>query len=122
MSNPLFRESALQSLSSPEQLDQLIKITRPRSWIALSTIGFILMATVTWSIFGSLPTNLQGSGVIVRTGGAFNVVALGNGVVTDFGDFKTGDFIHKGDIIGHIAQPVLKEQIEAAKSNLNFLA
>jgi HlyD family secretion protein len=103
-------------------LDQLIKITRPRSWIALSTIGFILMATVAWSIFGTLPTNLQGSGVIVRTGGAFNVVALGNGVVTDFGDFKTGDFIHKGDIIGHIAQPVLKEQIEAAKSNLNFLA
>lgn len=121
MPNPLFRESALQNLSSPEQLDQLIKITQPRSWIVLATIGFILVVAVLWSIFGSLPTTLTGQGIIIRAGGTFNNVALGNGVVTDFGDFKVGDTIRKGDIIGHVDQPVLAQQIEAAKIELDRL-
>jgi HlyD family secretion protein len=118
MPNPLFRESALQNLSSPEQLDQLIKITQPRSWIVLAGIGFILAVTVLWSIFGSLPTTLTGQGIIIRTGGTFDIVALGNGIVTDFGDFKVADVIHKGDVIGHVDQPVLAQQIEAAKIEL----
>jgi HlyD family secretion protein len=121
MSNPLFRESALQSLSSPEQLDQLIKITRPRSWIALSTIGFILLATLIWSVFGTLPTNLKGAGLIIRKAGAFNIVALGNGIVTDFDELKVGDTVHKDQIIGHIAQPNLLQQIKATKASLNLL-
>lgn len=121
MPNPLFRESALQNLSSPEQLDQLIKITQPRAWIVLATIGFILVVAVLWSIFGSLPTTLTGEGIIIRAGGTFDIVALGNGVVADFGDFKTGDTIHKGDIIGHVAQPVLAQQIEAAQTELDRL-
>lgn len=121
MPNPLFRESALQNLSSPEQLDQLIKITQPRSWIVLTTLGFILVAAVLWSIFGSLPTTLTGEGVIIRAGGTVSIVALGSGVVTDFVDFKVGDTVHKGDIIGHVAQPVLAQQIEAAKIELDRL-
>jgi len=121
MSNPLFRESALQSLSSPEQLDQLIKITQPRSWIALISIGFILVATILWSIFGSLPTNLQGAGMIVKKEGNFNVVALGNGVITDLVDLKVGGFVSKDQIIGHIGQPDLEQKIVAAKANLNLL-
>lgn len=121
MPNPLFRESALQTLSSPEQLDQLIKITQPRSWIVLATLGCILGVTVLWSIFGSLPTTIKGPGVIIRTGGTSNIVALGNGVVTEFGNFKTGDVIHKGDIIGRVNQPQLAQQIEAAKTELDRL-
>ena len=121
MSNPLFRESALQSLSSPEQLDQLIKITQPRSWIALISIGFILVATILWSIFGSLPTNLQGAGMIVKKEGNFNVVALSNGVITDLVDLKVGGIVSKDQIIGHIGQPDLEQKIVAAKANLSLL-
>jgi len=60
MPNPIFRQSALQNLSSPEQLDQLIKITRLRSWIVLVAIGLILVATGLWSFFGTLSTSLTG--------------------------------------------------------------
>ncbi len=121
MSNPIFRQSALQNLSSPEQLDQLIKITRPRSWIVLAAIGLILVATGLWSYFGTLSTTLAGEGLIIRSGGNSSVVAIGSGEVTEFGDFKPGDMIHKNDIIGHVSQPLLAQQIDAARIELDRL-
>ena len=121
MANPLFRETALQNLSSPEQLDQLIKITRPRAWLVLATLGFVLGVTLLWSVFGSLPSTLTGQGIIVRQGGTYNIVALGNGVIVDFQDFKTGQLIHKGQVLGHVTQPLLALQRDTALGELQRL-
>lgn len=121
MANPLFRETALQNLASPEQLDQLIKITRPRAWLVLATLGFVLGATVLWSVFGSLPTTLSGQGIIVRQGGTYDIVALGGGVLMEFDDFKTGQTIRKGQVIGRVAQPLLALQRDAAQDEVQRL-
>jgi len=66
MENPLCRETALQNLSSPEQLNQLIKITQPRAWLVLAALGFVLCAGLIWSVFGSLPSTLSGQGISIR--------------------------------------------------------
>jgi len=121
MANSLFRETALQNLASPEQLDQLIKITRPRTWLVLATLGFVLAATLLWSIFGSLPTTLSGQGIIIRQGGTYNIVALGGGVITDFEDFKTGQRIRKGQVLGHVTQPLLALQRDTTLGELQRL-
>jgi HlyD family secretion protein len=121
MANSLFRETALQNLSSPEQLDQLIKITRPRAWLVLATLGFVLVITVIWSVFGSLPSTLTGQGIIIRKGGTHNIVSLGNGVILDFEDFKTGQVIRKGQVLGHVTQPLLALQRDTALSELQRL-
>lgn len=121
MANPLFRETALQNLSSPEQLDQLIKITRPRAWLVLATMGFVLAATLLWSVFGSLPSTLSGQGIIVRQGGTYNIVALGGGVITDFEDFKTGQLIRKGQVLCHVTQPLLELQRDTARGEVQRL-
>lgn len=121
MANPLFRETALQNLSSPEQLDQLIKITRPRAWLVLATLGFVLGVTVLWSVFGSLPSTLSGQGIIVRQGGTYNIVALGSGVIIDFEDFKTGQAIRKGQVVGRVTQPLLALQRDAAQGEVQRL-
>lgn len=118
MASPIFRETALQNLSSPEQLDQMIKITRPRAWLLLSTLGFVLVATILWSIFGSLPSTLSGQGIIIRSGGTYNIVALGSGVVLEFEDFKTGQVVRKGQVIGRVAQPMLELQQEVARAGV----
>ncbi len=119
MSNPLFRESALQSLTSPEQLDQLMQITRPRAWIALSAISVILAVAILWSIFGSLPTSVVGQGLVIKTGGVFDVVSYGNGTITGFTDrLHLGDKIRKGQMIATISQPALEIQVMAAKADL----
>ena len=121
MANPLFRETALQNLSSPEQLDQLIKITRPRAWLVLATLGFVLGVTLLWSVFGSLPSTLSGQGIIVRQGGTYNIVALGSGVIIDFEDFKTGQTIRKGQVLGRVTQPLLALQRDAAQDEVQRL-
>lgn len=122
MTNPLFRETALQNLSSPEQLDQLIKITRPRAWIVLAALGFVLTMIVVWSVLGTLPSTLSGQGVIVRKGGVYNIVSLGNGVILEFEEFQTGQFIRKGQVIGRVSQPLLELQLEVASNEVKRLA
>jgi len=122
MANPLFRESALQNLSSPEQLDQLIKITPPRAWLVLTTLGFVLCAGVLWSVLGSLPSTLAGQGIIIREGGTYNIVASGNGVLTDFARFKPGQLVRKGQVLAHISQPLLELQRDGARAEVRRLA
>lgn len=52
MSQSLFREVSLEKLSFPEQLDELIKVTSPRAWLALIAIGCILLSAIIWGFFG----------------------------------------------------------------------
>lgn len=118
MGTELFRKSALEALSSPEQLDQLMKSTSPRSWIALSAIGLVLLAALIWSVFGNLPTTVSGSGIIMRKGGVLNLVATGTGVITEMREFKIGEPIQRGQVLGTIAQPVLEQQIESAQAQV----
>ena len=62
----LYRKSSLEKLSNPEQLDRAIKVTSPMSWIALLGVVIIIIATVIWSIVGTLPTTQEVSGVLVH--------------------------------------------------------
>ena len=61
----LYRKSSLEKLSSPEQLDRMIKISSPMSWLALIAVFLVILATVIWSIVGTLPTTETVSGMIV---------------------------------------------------------
>lgn len=118
MPSPLFRDAALRNLASPEQLDQVIRITRPRAWIALLILGLVLAAVLSWSLLGSLPSTIQGQGIIIREGGTYNIVATGGGVLTAFDGLQGGQAVHKGQVLGRIAQPLLTLQRDAARTQL----
>ena len=112
MNTEIFRKVSLERLSSPELLDQLLKINSSRSWAALLAILVLLVLTVVWAFQGSIATTASGQGVIIRTGGVLNVVASGSGVVTAL-SIKVGDRIGKNQVIAKIAQPALVERIRA---------
>ena len=40
--NQLFRQESLERLSSPEQLDQMMRVVSPKAWLPLTTIGFLV--------------------------------------------------------------------------------
>ncbi|MEO1621147.1 MAG: hypothetical protein AAFU53_08965 [Cyanobacteria bacterium J06632_3] len=63
--NSIFRKEALERLSSPEQLDQLIKIVTPRSLLPLVALSGLLGCGLLWSIFGRIPVTTTGSGGLV---------------------------------------------------------
>ena len=64
--NSIFRKESLERLSSPEQLDQLMQVVTPRSWLPLATLGCIIGLTLIWGIFGRIPITATGQGLIVR--------------------------------------------------------
>jgi hypothetical protein len=73
----IFRKESLERLSSPEQLDQLMQVVTPRSWIPLATLGSLIGLVALWAIFGRIPITVIGRGVIVRpTSGSSELVGL----------------------------------------------
>jgi HlyD family secretion protein len=108
----IFRKVSIERLSSPEQLDQLLKVSSTRSWAALLAVLVLLGLAGVWAFQGSVATTAPGQGVIVRTGGVLNVVSSGSGVVTAL-NIKVGDRIRKNQVIAQVAQPALVERIRA---------
>jgi len=109
MSN-VFRKIALEKLSSPEQLDKLVTVTHPGGWLALIGIGLVLLFTLAWSIFGSIPTTVVGGGILIKTGGVVSVVAPVQGQIESV-YVREGDTVNKGQIVARIAQPALLDEI-----------
>ena len=52
----LYREEALQSIASPEQLTDYLKVTNPGIWVLLATIILILCGLMAWGTVGNLET------------------------------------------------------------------
>ncbi|MBJ7598156.1 MAG: hypothetical protein DLM67_24680 [Candidatus Nephthysia bennettiae] len=69
----IFRQSSLDRLSSPEQLDQLIRITSRRSWIALLAMAAVVLSAVAWGLIGTITTSVSDQGMFIRGGGLFAV-------------------------------------------------
>jgi HlyD family secretion protein len=116
----IFRKVALERLSSPEQLDQLVQVTDPRGWLALTGLGALLLAAIGWGIWGSIPTESQGEGILIREGGVSSLVAAGSGQVEEV-LVAVGDSIAKGQPVAKIRQDSLLRQIHDNTSKLAAL-
>jgi HlyD family secretion protein len=116
----IFRKVALERLSSPEQLDQLVQVTNPRGWLALGALGAMLLAAIGWGIWGSIPTEATGSGILIRQGGVSDVVTAANGQVEEI-LVKVGDVITKGQLVARIRQDAIVRQIRDNRSKLAVL-
>lgn len=113
----IFRKVALERLSSPEQLDQLVQITDPRGWLALTGLGALLAAAVAWSVWGSIPTTAQGEGILLRQGGVSDLVMNATGQV-EVVTVKVGDVIKRGQAVARIRQDPLIRQIRDSEARL----
>jgi HlyD family secretion protein len=113
----IFRKVALERLSSPEQLDRLMQVTQPKGWIGLAACGLFLLVVTVWGFAGSIPTNVEAQGILIKSGGVFDVFAQGSGPITDI-KVVEGDLVKKGDVIGHVDQPDMVAKINNAKASL----
>lgn len=113
----IFRKVSLERLASPEQLDQLFRVVPPRSWIALSGFGLIIVALITWGFTGAVPTKVSGNGVLIQTGGVSMVTASGSGRVMDIA-VRPGEVVEAGQVVARIRQPELEERLQVAEARL----
>lgn len=80
-SSHIFRKTALDRLSSPEELDQLMQVTTSKSWLALVACCLLVVVAVVWGIWGSVRINVYGRGILIKHGGVYVATATGEGRV-----------------------------------------
>lgn len=68
--NPIFRQKNLDRISSPEKLNDYIKVANPSIWLILLGIIVLLVGVCTWGIFGSLYTTLDVP-IVIKDGKAY---------------------------------------------------
>ena len=57
MNNSVFRQSSIDRVQSPEQLNDYIKVSNPSAWIIIIAAIILLVSVLVWSIFGTLEMN-----------------------------------------------------------------
>lgn len=119
--NQLFRKEALERLSSPERLDQLMKVVDPRAWLPLATMGSLVLVAAVWSVFGRLPLTVTGQGVLIQPRRVVQIQAPGEGQVLTL-EIQSGDTVKKGQLIASIRQASIEKQLELERAKLATLS
>lgn len=59
MKESIFRKKAVDRISSPEQINDCIKVTKVSVWLVLAAIVCILVAILIWSITAKLQVSVR---------------------------------------------------------------
>src|SRR5262245_17819903 len=111
----VFREIALNRLSSPDEIDRVLRVTSPRGWIALAGLAVLVLSSLTWACAAVIPLTVSGQGILLKSGGIFEVVSDASGRVLDVA-VEIGDTVREGQVVARMAQPQLAEQVQQAKA------
>jgi HlyD family secretion protein len=114
----LFRKAAIDKVSSPEQLDLLMRVTSPIGWLALVTVAVMLSAVGVWAVTGSIPDLVDGSGTLFRGERISDVkAAMGGSVVTL--KVRPGSLVVAGQTVATLKRELVSaEQMQAAAQQL----
>jgi HlyD family secretion protein len=107
----LFRREALEHMSSPDRLDQLIRIVSPKDWLLLGALLLLTGLLLAWCVWGQLPTTVSGQGVIIRPRRIVELQSQASGRLVEF-SLQVGDTIAKGDVVGLIDQAEIRKQLQ----------
>jgi multidrug efflux pump subunit AcrA (membrane-fusion protein) len=115
-----FRQRALDSLSTPEALDQPLPLLRASWWGIL--LGLLLFSgtALVWAFVGRLPVRIQGRGVLVRPESLMQVQSRSSGPVEQLLK-REGDCVRAGQPMARIAQVQLRLGLEEGRRRLEQL-
>ncbi len=54
MNNSIFRQKSIDRVSSPEQLNDYIRVTSPRIWLVIAAVLFLIAGMIFWGVFGTV--------------------------------------------------------------------
>lgn len=117
MEQSIFRKKTLDTLSSPEQLDRVMTVTRPMGWMALAGCFILIAIAFLWGIKGNIHTTVQGQGILLREGAIYDVVSLGTGQVTKI-MVSVDDAVTQGQVIATLSLPDQDQQLRQEREQL----
>jgi HlyD family secretion protein len=114
----IFRDAASERLSSVEQLDQLVAITRPFDWVAAVAMALGLVVLIAWGVLGKIPTRVEGQGILLSSGGrVVDAVSSVAGRLASI-DVAVGDEVKPGQVIAHVGQIEIEQRLAQAREVL----
>ncbi len=115
----LFRKAALERIASPEQLDRMVTVSGPGTWIALVGLGLGLAFLILWGVFGSVPTNVPAKGILITQGGRVVPAMSPAAGVVDRVLVAVGDRVAKGQVVARIRQDETRQRLGHARQVLS---
>jgi len=117
----IFRQAALDRLSSPDQLDRLVAVSDPLGWLALTALIALLAVVVGWGIFGKIPEQVEGKGILVSAGGrVLDAMSPSAGTISKL-TVAQNSYVEKGQEIALIEQTALQQEFRSAQETLKEL-
>lgn len=113
----LFQSDSLQRLSSPEKLDQLLRVVKPQSWLSLLSVGMVIGVATIWSIYGRIPVTVEGKGILIYPRQVVPLQSTSAGQVLSL-NVKVGDVVKKGQLLATLDQTELQKQLQQQRSKL----
>jgi HlyD family secretion protein len=113
----MFRKKSLERLSTPDRLDQLLRIVKRRSWIPLLALGGTLVAVLVWSIVGRVPVTSGAAAILVHPREVRAIQAPAAGELLEL-KVRVGARVRAGDLLATLDRPDLQRQLEREERRL----
>ncbi len=85
MAKQIFREKSIERISSPEQLNDYLKVTKPAVWVVLIAVILLLVGMVIWGALTYIGSRVNGS------------AKVNNGLMTvNFADNELAENVEEG--------------------------
>jgi HlyD family secretion protein len=121
MTTDIFRKVALERLSTPEQLDQVLALSPSGNRIAIHVTFVVLLLILLASFIISVPIMAKGVGIVLAADGMAEVSAPHGGRVSRV-LVKPGDRIAAGAAIIELSQPDLENTLRTLHAERADLA
>lgn len=118
----VFRSEAIKHLTSPEELDKSIQVVSKQAWMVLLAFYIFLIGFILWGFFGSIPTRVDGKGVLLTENGLVYTAAApeGGGKVERI-LVKVGNEVKENDLLAVLERPELAEKVNLANTYVEQL-
>lgn len=114
----IFRKKSLDRLSSPEQLDKMIVINSPMTWLALVGGAVIILVAVLWGVAGRVPMTEEGNGILLTESTLSSVYSQTEGTVTKT-YVSSGDHVEEGDVLYEVSSSQTAQAIAQLQERID---
>jgi HlyD family secretion protein len=108
-------KSSLESIASPEGLDRLMRVVKPKDFIPVATIGGLSAIAIIWSIIGRIPVAVDGRGILISSQPVIELQSPIAGQLKSL-SIKENSCVKKGEILATIQPLELETQLQQQQS------
>lgn len=114
MATGSFRRAALERFSTPDRLDQPVRIVAAWAWTALAALLLILAAGTIASIVMTVSEKIPGKGIVIAQTGILEIPFPEAGRLLETRP-RIGDQVRRGDVVALIENATLRRDLDVAR-------